>query len=1267
MSHPSELMSKVTQIQSALLALSGGAFQKLAEHYLAKLGHRPLYPIGSVAGADKPKTGTPDALAITEDGRYTFFEHTTQRSGVATKLADDLAKCLDEDKTGIAVEDIDRIVLCSTSDLSAAEIDRLRQTAQEAGVKLDLVGLQDLSYDLLSTYPGLARDHLGIEVDTGQILPPDEFVAAYGANRLAAPLDTGFLFRDDELDQTLAALDTSDLVVVAGPAGVGKSRLALEAAERYADAHPRCTVRCLFNRGASVYEDLRVHLAEPGAVVLVVDDANRLSAFDYVVQLVAEQRDDQTIKVIATVRDYAVDRVLDAVRPLGGHGHVALDGFSDDEVKDLARGEFGILNGEYLDRIATLAQGNARLAVMAARVAIAEQDLAALHDATHLYDAYFASVRDDLRDRGDLVSEDLLRVAGIVGFFGAVDRTNADQMSAIADAFGLAPAEFWEHAKVLHDLEVLDMYEREIVRPSDQILSTYLAYLALFRERVLDVSALLAHFFPARMPRFFDTLNPILSALDAEAAVAILEPAVLNDLANAEDAGDSDRVLRLVDHFGPLIPTRALHVAKRLVEAVEPEDVAPDEVSYAPNSSLGSPSVVSVLASFAGFDETRVRLAVRLLLDHIARRPSTMPQGLHVLVESYGPRHDSYKYGFNGQRAVVREVRTRAEASPVLFGPALLAIAGAYLRCHFMTTSSPRTNGIMIHRFDMPPTDGAKALRQDVWRGVLDLYRVPSLRPAVEDVVRSYAMNARFGATDALVSADADVVFPFLESEMEPDRLLPCLAAHDALDFFESHSVEIPTGLRERFTNEAYTVLDVFLTDRRELRAEGLDYDEIQERREADLRALVEGYDAEDYCRLFETAQQILETLDRTRDGYQVSDALYRVFRDLAERDADLLEAVLGAYLADGEFLRIEHVPIPQFIEAIGPERTLRLLSEHEYDTKPIWLLAYYGAVPEADIQRSDAEALVRLFENAAPQYLRRGLDVLLRARHVRPRIVPEVVEILVRRADDEESSLAVSQVLDALFASHGSVASDLKGLFADDVPVLLQAYAVVARHTRVGDYRGDAIDQMLDLDPDFIDTFVDGFYRDDQYPRWEDDSRDYAFFWTRTDHRALAERVVRRFAVVDFAGMMVQHSFLQSIFSIQEGKDPDGLIRQRQDATLRHVIQQHSDDDQIMSVVSSLWTGFSAERRRDLVATFLRVNRDFDAFRKLDLVSSMTSSRGNSGMVGAHLAKADVLDSFLPLLDDVDLLEHKMHVENLARHERSWAEREKRRAFADV
>lgn len=81
-----------------------------------------------------------------------------------------------------------------------------------------------------------------------------------------------------------------------------------------------------------------------------------------------------------------------------------------------------------------------------------------------------------------------------------------------------------------------------------------------------------------------------------------------------------------------------------------------------------------------------------------------------------------------------------------------------------------------------------------------------------------------------------------------------------------------------------------------------------------------------------------------------------------------------------------------------------------------------------------------------------------------------------------------------------------------------------------------------------------------------------------------------------------------------------------------------------------------------------VHVNRDFHAFRNLQLLpSGVTTSWGHEGFDGAYLANADDLDSLLPLLDHIDLLEHKMHIEAMARTEREWAEHEKRRAFGRV
>ncbi len=191
-------MSKINQIQNELSSLDGGTFQKLADAYLHAKGYEQINSIGSVPGANKVRKGTPDSLIVLPNGKYVFAEYTTQKDEVGKKFKEDLEKCLNEQKTGIPISKIEEIVLCHTSTftLKPEEVEFLTKECQKHGIKLKIFGIDSIPYDLYQKYPGIAKDFLGVEPDTGQILSPDEFVKAYNKRKIAIPLNTTFHFRE---------------------------------------------------------------------------------------------------------------------------------------------------------------------------------------------------------------------------------------------------------------------------------------------------------------------------------------------------------------------------------------------------------------------------------------------------------------------------------------------------------------------------------------------------------------------------------------------------------------------------------------------------------------------------------------------------------------------------------------------------------------------------------------------------------------------------------------------------------------------------------------------------------------------------------------------------------------------------------------------------------------------------------------------------------------------------------------------------------------
>ena len=107
-------------------------------------------------------------------------------------------------------------------------------------VKCDIYGGGTLAMDILTNHPHLISTHLDIPVDTGQVVSLETFVREYQRKsaEIATPLDNPFLFRETELTSVVECLNDSDIVILKGSPGVGKTKLALESIGRYQKEHP---------------------------------------------------------------------------------------------------------------------------------------------------------------------------------------------------------------------------------------------------------------------------------------------------------------------------------------------------------------------------------------------------------------------------------------------------------------------------------------------------------------------------------------------------------------------------------------------------------------------------------------------------------------------------------------------------------------------------------------------------------------------------------------------------------------------------------------------------------------------------------------------------------------------------------------------------------------------------------------------------------------------------------------------------------------------
>lgn len=99
--------------------------------------------------------------------------------------------------------------------------------ASSKNIQIELIGLDWIALAICSKYLILAKDVLGIPLDTGQLLTLQAFITEYNnkAGKISTPLNNGFLHREIELKEIENNFDNNNILIIAGFAGVGKTKI----------------------------------------------------------------------------------------------------------------------------------------------------------------------------------------------------------------------------------------------------------------------------------------------------------------------------------------------------------------------------------------------------------------------------------------------------------------------------------------------------------------------------------------------------------------------------------------------------------------------------------------------------------------------------------------------------------------------------------------------------------------------------------------------------------------------------------------------------------------------------------------------------------------------------------------------------------------------------------------------------------------------------------------------------------------------------------
>ena len=264
--------------------------------------------------------------------------------------------------------------------------------------------------------------------------PPVSLTAEIYASRqpdIGAPAD--LVGRAAEVDALVAALRAHPVVELVGPGGVGKTRLALEAAERLAADR----IRFLDDRARLDADALAGELAGADHLVLVVDNAHRREDLRAVIGLLVAR--SGTTGLVLVARPGYDERLRQAIEGSAlaqreGTRRLPVGRLTGAAIGELVRAATPTVKYEgAVEQIIDLADGNPLIALLAHRSVARGATLFGVGRNELLADYASSAVDNVVASRPDVEADDLRALLAMVSALGAMEDADVETVATLLE------------------------------------------------------------------------------------------------------------------------------------------------------------------------------------------------------------------------------------------------------------------------------------------------------------------------------------------------------------------------------------------------------------------------------------------------------------------------------------------------------------------------------------------------------------------------------------------------------------------------------------------------------------------------------------------------------------------------------------------------------------------------------------------------------------------------------------------------------------------
>lgn len=1070
---------------------------------------------------------------------------------------------------------------------------------------------------------------MGISISTDQIQSYDEFINSYNANRMAAPIDTKFLFREKEFQDISNAYLKVDVVILSGSSGTGKTRLALHYVKNHADAKNEKTY-CIHSNALPIYEDLKLFLDRPGDYFLFIDDANQLSGLQHIIRYVRMKPEGYNVKILITVRDYALQKVINDVRAITSYEIVNVNVFSDNEIKELLETSLRILNSDYQERIIRIAEGNARIAILAGKVACSSNRLESIDDVSQLYEDYYGS---NLENNQFFIDENLCITSGIIAFLESIHLDYIDALLPILQEKGLNRDSFIENIRMLHEREIVDICNDKAVRFSDQCLSNYLLKYVFFDRKLLSLSKMIKACFSSYRERTVSSVNTLINIFRNKELLNFVEEEIklLWDELSTEK---SPIFFEFVKVFFRINPTGTLLLLQNEIESEERVicEWSDIDTEKRKNYQHVENDIIKILGGFA--DMADLPTACDLFFQYYLKRPDLFMEFYHAVNIYFGIHRDTIWYDFYTQITFFEKIKEYSDDWKQEFIVGLfLQIAEKILKLYFSPAEEGRKNKLTIYQIPLVISKGVEKYRKLIWEYLSYLSKNEKYRAKVKEILSSYGGTID-NVSIPVLQFDLKYIQSILKSNFLPDKLTNCLLADKIVQVFSRMNYSCESLFSEYFEGESFQLY--CLLKGPDYKENG--YEENRKQKQQSINHYALNSDLQMFKKLIDVCSSISGTDNHL--SWEVGEGLDIAFDAISDK-ADWYVGAIKYYIKNDtpNNLHPYHL-VDNLFSLLSDSEVYEIIISEEYSQKNAWIYAYYHELPPELITEKHLQELYDFLKDTSDRYITsspmRDVDFLDKYNGIDDLALIKGCKIILDKK--EYSSFIVDIYFGLLFNYHHNTPKEVIRKFNCNLELLEEIYCTILSYDKHHDYDGQFLKEIYSVRPSILDKYIDYLINIDSF---SDHQEKHCCFFDLDNFLEIYNKIFEQLIRNRRYSKLSVPYFLEFLLS---PKQNEKKLLERQDMWIRQCIQRFCNDKAKMYCLFSVVSKLEFKRKKEYILLFLENNPLFEDFEKIPLIPTSCSWSGSA--VPMYSAWIEFLELLLPNFIGLKWLKHKNYIE---------------------